>query len=178
MKVKTIAVALAISVNYVFGQDVRSGMDLNVNTNEGFGLAFIYQINSIYFRLGGSFKPSNVNGELVEEQLPNYGRSVDSRGSYYLVYDVSIGKALKNRWGLDGELSLGKRSSYTNYIDKRFTDGGYHMIDSEKFILAIGGNATYMINKSVGISLGVNTFYGARFGLRFFFYSNQNKSKT
>ena len=123
--------------------------------------------NDFLFRFSISFKTSKARGKEVTEQEPNYGRTVDETGDYFTTYDFSIGYYLTTQIALSAELSFGQKKYYTSYIDNRFTDGGYHMIDNKESLVGFGINGGYIFKGGLGILIGYNTVRQVSFGITY-----------
>ena len=59
--------------------------------------------------------------------MSNYGRTVDGTGTYYTSFDLGVGYFVTPQIWITGELSIGTRSIYTQYIDHRFTGDHYYL---------------------------------------------------
>lgn len=66
------------------------------------------------------------------------------------------------------EVSVATRKYYTNYVDGRFTDGGYHIIDKDETELGLGGIVGYYYN-NFDFFVGYNSVRKVGFGLRYTF---------
>lgn len=67
----------------------------------------LYKKDKNYFILGGSMNNKDERrGELVSEQLPNYGRTIDGTADAFTTFDVGYGRMLGDRFGLDGQMSV------------------------------------------------------------------------
>lgn len=131
--------------------------------------AFVVGLNindsSFLYRLSASFTVADTRGKLVSEQKSNYGRTIEGDGDYYTSVDCGVGYYIHRNISILGEISIGKKSYYQNYIDGRFKDGGYHMIYNDDIIGGIGVQAGLKFNSGLGIILGYNTIRKTTFGL-------------
>jgi len=149
-----------------------------ISTAQQFGISIGYGTSkAIYFdvlfgsmpgrfHIGGTYQFSDTRGKLVEEQLANYGRTVDGTGSYYYALDFGYGYQFKGLFLLGGELSIGSRSEFTNYLDGRFSGGGYHMVDESNIIAGIGANLGAQLSSFFELFGGYNTLRKVTFGIR------------
>jgi hypothetical protein len=125
--------------------------------------------NNFLYRFCVSFEPSDAKGEKVPEQKPNYGRTVAGSGDYFTSYDVGVGYYMTPDMTISAELSYGGKKYYTNYIDNRFTDGGYHLIDKSESLFGVGLNAGYIVTSGIGILIGYNTIRKLSFAITYDF---------
>jgi len=163
-----------------FGQSLKTDNKPYFEQRIGFGFGYapttnnmnfeiIYGIHTSNFKVGMTFRPGNPRGKAVSEQLPNYGLTTDGSGNYFFSFDVGYGKIIKNRFLIDGELSFGGTYYFTNYIDRRFTGDGYHIITSSDTGIGVGLNAGYLITKNINVFTGFNTIRKFQLGARLFF---------
>jgi len=145
------------------------GLLLGYATSDAF-IAGGYVINNNFlYRFSISFEPSAAKGKEVTEQKENYGRTVEGTGDYFTTYDLSVGYYFTPELNISGEISIGRKKYYTSYIDNRFTDGGYHMIDQSESLLGLGLNAGYQFYSGIGILIGYNTVREISFALTYDF---------
>jgi hypothetical protein len=164
----TISIVTALSINTVaYAQ--RFGVGFAYATSNAINIEVLYAKENNSFKLGASYKLANTRGKLVNEQLSNYGRTVDGTGKYFVTIDLGYGKTIKNKIQIDGELSLGSSNHFTNYIDNRFTGGGYHMLTKTEFVAGVGLNAGYLFNENWCVYTGFNTIRKLQFGVRWLF---------
>lgn len=86
-----------------------------------------------------------------------------------MTFDIGYGYNIKGKLPIHGELSIGSTNHYINYIDNRFTGGGYHMIEKREIIIGIGGNIGYKFSGNIEIHTGYNTKRKLSFGMRLSF---------
>lgn len=156
-----------------------SSLNLKAQQSFGFGIGMAatnsmlldikYYINKNAFSIGYTYEFNDSNGKLIENQLPNHGRSISGTGEFFSSVDVGYSRSLFEKLYLSAELSIGSNKSYTNYIDRRFTSGGYHMINNSEETLGYGGKVTYFITPIIGIYSGYNTIRQASIGVDFRF---------
>lgn len=142
------------------------GLGLGYGTSSSIYADLLYGTEANRFHLGITYQFRNTKGKLVEEQLPNYGQTIDGTGSYYLGAELGFGHVFKNHVTLNGEITLASKSDYTNYIDNRFTDGGYHMIDKKQFAAGFGAHLGYIFLESFEAYAGYNTLRQFTVGIR------------
>lgn len=116
-----------------------------------------YIQNDFLYRFSISFETSDARGKEVTEQESNYGRTIDETGDYFTTYDFCVGYYITKRITVSGELSFGQKKYYTSYIDNRFTDGGYHMIDKKESLVGFGLSGGYIFGGGWGFLVGYNT---------------------
>lgn len=124
------------------------------------------------FHLGINRQFGGQKGKAVTDRLSNYGTTSDGSGNYTLMFDVGYGYWLNKHIVLGGEISLGSRSYFTNYVDNRFSGDRFHYIDKSEGMFGAGIKGTYLINKGFGIFLGYNSVYKANFGLNYTFITD------
>lgn len=152
-----------------FGQKI--GIGLAGATSESMNLELSYLDNSgNFFKLGTTFQFADTRGKSVPEQLPNYGKTPDGNGEYFVTVDFGYGKIFKEKFLLDVEVSAGSENLYQNYRDNRFNGGGYHLITSKQTIIGAGLNAGYLFNEYFTVFAGYNSIRKAQLGIRFFLF--------
>lgn len=142
------------------------GLGLGFSSASAFIFDVLYKKERNIYSLGSSFKFSDAKGKLVKQQLPNYGRSIVGRGEYFWTIDFGYSRLFTEKFGLEGQLSIGSEAEYVNYADARFTDGGYHMISNEGAVFGAGLNGIYHVSKSFSFYGGYHSLRVAQFGLR------------
>jgi hypothetical protein len=125
--------------------------------------------DNILYRFSVSFEISDARGKEVTEQQPNYGRTIDGTGDYFTTYDFSVGYYITEQITLCGELSFGQKKYYTSYLDNRFSDGGYHMIDRKESLVGFGINGGYIFKGGWGFWAGYHTVRKLSFGVNYDF---------
>lgn len=125
--------------------------------------------NNFLYRFCVSLKPADTKGEEVPEQKPNYGRTIEGRGDYFTSYDVGLGYYMTPNLTITAEISLGRRKYYTNYMDNRFKDGGYHLIDKSESLFGVGLCVGYVFESGLGLLSGYNTVRKFLFGITYDF---------
>jgi len=101
--------------------------------------------------------------------LWNYGQEIAGSGEGFYLFDLGYGYKINPNVRLTTELSFCWEYQYTNYIDKRFKAGGYHMIDDTEFKLGVGATTSYCINNDYEIYAGYNSIKKFNAGIRFSF---------
>lgn len=152
-------------LNFTYGQ-TGFGFDIGFATSKSALFDIKYFKNKNAFSLGLTYQFNDTKGKKVTEQLSNYGRTVDGTGNYFYTVDFGYTRILTDKFSLTGELSVGGRNLYTNYIDNRFTDGGYYMVDKSESLFGIGGLVTYYLNQNFGVFAGYNSIRSVAIGLQ------------
>ena len=142
------------------------GVSLGYGTSSSILGDLFYGTETNRFHLGLTYQIRSARGKRVTDQLPNYGQTIEGTGSYYLGAELGFGHVFKNHLTLTAELTLASKTDYTNYIDGRFTDGGYHMIDLKYFTAVDGLNLGYIFLESFEIFAGYNTLRRFSAGFR------------
>ena len=163
---KQFVLFLMLMSSYIVGQNY--GVSLGYSSSEAvFGDIFYTQdVNS--FHIGYTYKSSNAKGKEISEQKSNYGKTIDGTGSYYTSVDLGYGYLLLEKLRVNVELSFSTKKYYTNYVDGRFSGGGYHMITKDETEMGVGGLLGYNIN-NFDLFVGLNTIRKMTFGLRYVF---------
>jgi hypothetical protein len=145
------------------------GIVLGYSSKDAFIAGGHFINNNFLYRFSVSFEPSAAKGQEVSEQKENYGRTVEGTGDYFTTYDLSVGYYVTPKLTLSSEFSIGRKKYYTSYIDNRFTDGGYHMIDKSESLFGLGLNAGYRFYSGIGILIGYNTVRELSFAITYDF---------
>lgn len=156
-------------ISFNFGTWAKIWGGLAYATSNAMNLEMLYLKDGNNFKVGFSLQFSDTRGKQVDEQLSNYGRTVDGIGEYFVTVDFGYGKTIKQRIQLDGELSVGALNYYTNYIDNRFNGGGYHMITNKEVAFGVGLTAGYLVREDWCVYTGFNTVRKLQFGVRWLF---------
>jgi hypothetical protein len=130
-----------------------------------------YKKESHYFHIGLGYQVSDAKGEEKSERKSNYGLSTSGSGDKFYTVDFGYGYQIIDTLEIFVELSVGQKKYYTNYIDNRFKDGGYHMIDKDELIAGFGLGGSYSINKQFKIFASYNTIRKLGIGIRYIFYA-------
>ncbi len=158
-------VCLFILVNsIVLPQNI--GMSLSYSTSNAFAGDLFYTFKNSSFHLGYTSKLNDTRGKEVSDPKPNYGKTVSGHGEYFTSVDIGYGYLISSIIRVNIELSVASKKTYTNYVDGRFTDGGYHMIDEDDTEIGIGGMIGYK-HKIFDFFIGYNSV--RKFGLGFRF---------
>ena len=121
---------------------------------------------SLHFAIASNRLWDGSRGEQKDEQLWNYGRKVDGTGDGFYLFDVGWGYIFYSKLRVAAELTFAWDYEYTNYLDARFKDDGYHMIDDKEFQFGLGATASYIFNRRFEIYSGYNTFKSLNAGIR------------
>lgn len=163
---------ILLFVSYSRGQSQsKIGIGVFYGTTNALGMDVILtnRAESGIFKLGAAMEMgTGKRGEAVDEILSNYGRTKDGTGDYFFTVDLGYGRIFKEKFTLEGELSIGQKSYYTNYIDNRFNGGGYHFVDKVETIVGGGILAGYLLGDNFGVNAGYNSIKGVIFGMRLY----------
>lgn len=170
MKNLTLTISLILFV-LICNAQIRNrfGIGAFYGTSNALGMDVIVinKAESALFKLGAALEMgTGARGEAVSDPKPNYGQTEDGKGTYFYTVDFGYGRIIKEKFLLEGELSIGLERHYTNYIDNRFNDGGYHLINKDETILGGGLLAGYVLGEYATGHLGFNSIKGVTFGLR------------
>lgn len=157
-------------------QAQRIGFSAGFGTSSSMLLDIFYLENGEEYHLGFSYQFADTRGKLVEDQEANFSRTVENTGEFYRMVDLGYGYRLGNNMTVQGELSVGTRKEFTNYLDVTFTGGGYHMIDESSIILGGGANIGYNFTESITVFMGYNTLREFTFGVKFDFPFSRKES--
>ncbi len=163
---KTLTLGLLFFCTCFFSFGQQLGFSLGWGTSQSVYADLFLGNETHRFHLGASYQIPGTKGPLIKEQLPNYGRTIDGTGRYYLAGEIGYGHVFRGRLTIGGELSIGSEAHFINYIDHRFTEGGYHMIDRKEWTAGIGGSVGYIVLESLEIYGGYNTLRKFTIGLR------------
>lgn len=128
-----------------------------------------YKKTQHYFHAGVSYQLSDAKGEEKSERKLNYGLSTSGSGDEFYTVDLGYGYQIIDTLELFVEFSLGQKKYFTNYIDNRFKDGGYHMIDRDEMITGFGLGGSYSLNNQFKIFASYNTIRKVGIGIRYIF---------
>lgn len=157
----------AINCICLSGQTNTIGFDLGFSSNKALLLNVSYYSGKNGFSIGMSREMVFPKGKYVDEQLSNYGRTIDSNGTYFYAFDFGYSRIIIKRLTLSGELSFGSKVFYTSYIDNRFNGGGYYLIDKKESLFGLGCLLGFNIVRGFDLISGYNTIRGFTFGCRF-----------
>lgn len=155
---------LVVSQNPLRAQDL--GMSLGYGTSTSGLIDVFYQKNQNSLHMGFSYQFSGARGKPVRKQKTNYGRTTDGTGEYFWTIDFGYGYHIKEKVSINGEISIGALNEYTNYLDKRFNGGGYHLIDESTIIAGLGANIGYNFSETINAFMGYNTVREITVGIR------------
>lgn len=155
---------LTLIICNAYGQ--KFGVGIGYASSRAINFEMLLSKGNNIFKFGGGIQFSDRRGKSVDEQLQNYGQTEDGKGEYFWAIDFGYGRKIKEKISVDGELSIGANNHYTNYIDNRFNDGGYHLITKKETVVGAGLNLGYIINDNWNMILGFNTIKKIQFGVR------------
>jgi hypothetical protein len=164
MKRQLLIFALTCLTSWSSAQKI--GLGVAYATSNALAVDFLLRQENNLFRLGGSLQFSDRRGKEVENQLSNYGQTIDGTGEYFLTIDLGYGRVVKDNWTIDTELSIGSNRHYTNYIDHRFNGDGYHIVTNKESIVGFGGNIGYIMKDHWNFFTGFNSVRKLQFGIR------------
>ncbi|WP_346236910.1 hypothetical protein ABDK00_013285 [Niabella insulamsoli] len=121
-----------------------------------------YVRNGNNYSLGYSSQRGGQNGKEVSKRLENYGNTITGSGTYFEGVDGTYERFLSRNLAIGAIATVGTEKHFANYRDERFTDDGYHYINSKKTSLGLGGQAAYYLKDLIGISIGYHSVYKAR----------------
>lgn len=145
------------------------GMSLGISTEKVVFGDVLYRNNAHFFHFGLGYQLTDATGEEKSERKTNYGLSTSGSGDKFYTVDLGYGYEIIDTIELFVELSIGQRKYYTNYIDKRFKDGGYHMIDRDEMITGLGVGASYSISSQFKVFASYNSIRKLGVGVRYIF---------
>lgn len=166
LKLYFFLISFFISIN--IGYTKQIGFGVGYCSENAILLNLNYKNDLQIYSFGYNIQSSDTRGKLVSEQKSNYGKTIDGNGSYFWTIDVGIGYYLTKIISIQAELSIGSLEDYTNYMDRRFKDNGYHMIDNSETIIGIGALIGYDFSKNIRAYAGYNSLKRISFGLQYF----------
>lgn len=174
MKIKVLFALMFLSVFVLLCYPTNSysqnwGLSLGGSTEKVvFGDVF-YRKGVHFFHTGIGYQITDAKGEEKSERKSNYGLSTSGSRVKFYTLDLGYGYQIIDTLELFVELSVGQRKYYTNYIDNRFKDGGYHMIDRDEMIAGLGIGVSYSINSQFKAFASYNTIRKLGVGARYIF---------
>lgn len=139
------------------------GFDIGYATSKSAMIDFKYFLDENAFSLGFTYQSSSALGKKVTEPRGNF---IIGDGDFYYSVDVGYTRLLSEKFSVEGEVSIGQRSFYTNFNDNANGDGGYHMINKKKSVIGVGGIITYSLSEIFGFFAGYNSLREAAAGLQ------------
>jgi len=143
------------------------GLTLGGSSGKSFLISALYRRNRVMYELGYTHQFNGQLGSVKGARLPNYGKYVTGRDTYYTAPIIGIGYWATSRLAVAADFAFGFEKSYSNYSDKRFKAGGYHMINGSAGINGYGGKLYYLVGNYFSLSGGYNTLYGGHLSLGF-----------
>ncbi|MBK8946449.1 MAG: hypothetical protein IPM32_14430 [Ignavibacteriae bacterium] len=153
-------------ISNVFSQGF--GFGLGYSTSNALFGDVCYISDKSSFHIGYTSESNDAVGKLVSEQKSNYGRTISGTGEYFSSFDLGYGYEVIEKVRLNIEISFASKNYYSNYVDRRFDGGGYHMITKDESDVGIGGFVGYNID-NFDFFIGYNSVRKIGFGLRFIF---------
>lgn len=143
------------------------GLSFGGSSGKAMLLGLLYRRNRVMYELGYTHQFNGQLGQLKGERLPNYGKYVTGRDTYYTAPIIGLSYWVSPRVAIGADFAFGFEKSFSNYSDKRFKAGGYHMIDGSAGINGYGGKLYYLVGNYFTVSGGYNTLYGGHVSLGF-----------
>ena len=162
MKKHLLALTIVFFATCTFAQ-TGFGFDVGYATSKSAMIDFKYFLNENAFSLGFTYQSSNALGKKAKERGPNF---IIGNGDFYYSVDVGYTRILSEKFSVEGEISIGQRSFYTNFNDNANGDGGYHVIDRKKSLVGVGGILSYSLSDIFGFFAGYNSLREAAAGLQ------------
>jgi len=149
----------------LYGQGI--GATLSYSTRGVFSVDLLYISDKNRFHLGYSAESSGNNYEIKPERKPNYGKTLIERGDYLRLLDLGYSRVIAGKITIHPELSIGSRVFYSSYQDKRFSEGGYSLVDRKETRAGIGVNIGYKVTDYIEPVIGFHTLKDMNIGIRF-----------
>lgn len=141
------------------------GLRVGYSTSSSLLADMNWRVNKNVLHLGGTYQFNGQLGGAKNTQLANYGRTSLGGDAYLILLDFGYSRWLTNHLALGAEVSLGANRFFTNYSDRRFKSGGYHLITGSEFQAGVGLKGTYCFNSGFGFFVGYNMLSGANAGI-------------
>jgi len=125
-----------------------------------------YVLDRNSYHVGLTYQFSSAVGKLVTTQLSNYGRTVSGEGNSVFTIDLGYSRLILPNFFVLGQFSIGGKSYFTNYVDNRFSGGGYHMNTKTDLVLGVGFFAGYFVTKNIALCAGFNSATKINIGIR------------
>ncbi len=149
--------------------------------NIGYSTGNVLTIDGIYedkkdnrFHLGYSQEQDGQFPETRSVGTSNFGQSALGGSDYYSVVNIGYSREVVKKLTVGAEFSVGNLVNYTNYSDRRFTEGGYKNINSKESATGFGGNLGYKFHDLAELTVGYNTIKGVTFGWILMFHPYKN----
>lgn len=133
------------------------GLGLGYSSNNAFLIDALFKRARLMYRVGYTRQFNGQLGVAKSERLSNYGTTGTGSGQYFVALTLGCSYWLTQRIAVGVEGHLGSDRYYTNYSDRRFTGGGFHMIDGSYAKAGIGGKIEFIVNKWLMLSGGYST---------------------
>lgn len=153
----------------ILSAQAQNSLSLGYGSKNAIQAAFTTTTNNTVYHIGISSQISDATGKEVENRKTNYGLTKTGTGSQYTTVDFGMGYTVDSDMRVILTAAIGKKDNYTNYSDKRFSEGGYHMVDSTKNIFGAGIILQYDLSKSFGLGVGINSIHGGSASAHFNF---------
>lgn len=145
------------------------GMSLGASTEATVYGDIFYNKYNHYFHFGVTYQFSDAKGEEKYVRESNYGLTTSGTGDKFYTFEIGYGYEIIDTFIVFVELSFGERKYFTNYVDNRFKDGGYHLITKNESITGYGIGGSYKISRQFMIFISYNTLRKLGAGARYLF---------
>lgn len=142
------------------------GFNLGYATSKAPMASIVYFVDDNAFSLGLSYQLNDALGKKLTNTTTDV---VIGNGDFFFIGSAGYTRIISDKVALEGELSFGQRSYYTNYTNNNYSAGGYHRILKTKAIFGGGASIVYSINDIVGVFAGYNSISELGFGVQFRF---------
>ena len=166
MKLTTLLLASLLALLSPHCNFSQWGISAGILTEKAVIGDIFYTSNNHIFHGGGSFQLSNAKGEEKYSRKSNYGLTTAGDGEEFYTIDFAYGYQFFDTLEVFIEFSVGKKKYYTNYIDNRFTDGGYHLVYDDDMISGIGYGLSFELTPKFQIFASYNSIRKIGIGFR------------
>ena len=167
---KRLILLLAIVATTAVSAQDSFGMSLGYSTANALSFDFIYAPDGHRIHAGYTLQNNGQHPEKRHVGTSNFGQTRQGGSNYYFTsFDVGYGRKFLDKWTADAEFSIGRNNNYTNYSDRRFTEGGYTNINYTESISGYGLSIGYEIYPQIELYGGYHTLKEANFGFRVVF---------
>jgi hypothetical protein len=159
-----------------FISTAQFGLGIGFSTKPTFTIYGQYQKKKNIFQIGFIRElGTGTIGPVKFSRLTNYGTT--SLGSNNYIQGVNFGysRFITKRIAFGVDLTVATNRYFTNYSDKRFKGGGYHLIYSQVKVQGVGVSAIYQYKKNYTFLAGFNTLRGVHFGASIDIFGNSDE---
>lgn len=148
-----------------FISTAQFGLGIGFSTKPMFVFYGQYQKKKNVFQIGFIRElGKGAIGQAKFDRLSNYGTTSLGSDNYIIGADFGYNRYIFKNIAIGGEITFASKRYFTNYSDKRFNGGGYHLIYSKEPIQGIGVNIKYKYKKNYTFLAGFNTMKGIQIG--------------